>query len=126
MLSFCLNYESVHNSKQQFRGEIMAYTIFIRGIPENPQVIEVRVHIAPGVNTAAPFRIPVGATITSCSEVKPDPANDAFNGQVYKWFNLTFSDGRTGWVRDDLLDLQGDCSAFGYGSYASRTFAFSV
>jgi hypothetical protein len=103
----------------------MAHTIYIRGIPGNTQVKDVRVHVTPGLNTDAPFRIAVGATAT-CTDVKPDPANDNFQGQVYKWFNLTFGDGRTGWVRDDLLDLEGDLTQFGYGTYAARTFAFSA
>src|SRR5205823_14990001 len=103
----------------------MAYTIYVRGIPENPQVKEVRVHTAPGLNTDVPFKAPLNATAT-CTDVQPDPGNDSFNGQVYKWFNLTFGDGRTGWVRSDLLDLQGDCSSFGYGNYDTRTYAFSA
>ncbi len=103
----------------------MAYTIYIRGIPENPQVKEVRVHTTPGLNTDVPFKAPLNATAT-CTDVQSDPGNNSFNGQVYKWFNLTFGDGRTGWVRDDLLDLQGDCSGFGYGNYDTRTYAFSA
>ena len=103
----------------------MAHTVYIRGIPGNAQVTEVRVHVTPGLNTDVPFRIPIGGTAI-CTAVQVDPANDTFQGQTYKWFNLTFPDGRTGWVRDDLLDLQGDCSAFGYGNYDSRTFAFSA
>src|SRR5687768_14522078 len=103
----------------------MAYTVFIRGIPENRQVKDVRVHVAPGVNTAAPFRIAVGSKAT-CAEIRPDPDNSGFQGQVYRWFNLKFGDGREGWVRDDLLDLQGDCSPFGYGTYPSRVFAFTA
>jgi murein DD-endopeptidase MepM/ murein hydrolase activator NlpD len=103
----------------------MAYVVFIRGIPENKQVKDVRVHSAPGVNTDAPFRIKVGAEAT-CREIKPDPDSSAYQGQIYRWFHLTFGDGRDGWVRDDLLDLQGDCSPFGYGTYASRTYAFTA
>jgi murein DD-endopeptidase MepM/ murein hydrolase activator NlpD len=103
----------------------MAYTVFIRGIPENKQVKDVRVHVAPGVNTEVPFRIPIGAKAI-CSAIKPDPDNSGFQGQVYRWFQLKFSDGREGWVRDDLLDLQGDCSPFGYGNYPSRVFAFTA
>jgi Bacterial SH3 domain/Peptidase family M23 len=103
----------------------MAHTVFIRGIPGNAQVVEVRVHVTPGLNTDVPFRVPIGGTAT-CTAVQADPANDAFQGQTYKWLNLTFPDGRTGWVRDDLLDIQGDCTPFGYGNYADRTFAFSA
>src|SRR5258706_667682 len=103
----------------------MAHTVYIRGIPGNAQVTEVRVHVTAGLNTDVPFRIPIGGTAI-CTAVQVDPANDTFQGQTYKWFNLTFPDGRTGWVRDDLLDLQGDFSALGYGNYENRTYAFSA
>ena len=103
----------------------MAHTVYIRGIPGNAQVTEVRVHVTPGLNTDVPFRVPIGGTAT-CTAVQVDPANDAFQGQIYKWFNLTFPDGRMGWVRDDLLDIQGDCTPFGYGNYDARTYAFTA
>lgn len=103
----------------------MAHTVYIRGIPGNTQVTEVRVHVTPGLSTDVPFRVAVGGKAI-CTAVQVDPANDKFQGQTYKWFNLTFPDGRTGWVRDDLLDLEGDCSAFGYGNYTTRIFAFSA
>ncbi|MCC7451207.1 MAG: peptidoglycan DD-metalloendopeptidase family protein [Anaerolineae bacterium] len=104
----------------------MAYTVYIRGIPENKLIKAVNVRSAPGIsNSTVLFQTPIDATAT-CTEVKADPVGDRFQGQVYKWFHLTFSDGRTGWVRDDLLDLQGDCSPFGYGSYDARTFAFTA
>src|SRR5690606_29149586 len=47
-------------------------------------------------------------------------------GKVYQWFQLTFPDGRQGWVRDDLLSLNGDGSEYGYGVLAPNTFAFAV
>ncbi len=103
----------------------MAYTVYIRGIPENKQITEVRVHVTPGLNTPVPFRVPVGQQAT-CTEIKADPGGDNFQGQVYKWFNLTFSDGRQGWIRNDLLDVIGDWTGMGYGKYDNRTFAFSA
>ncbi len=104
----------------------MAYTVYVRGIPENKLIKAVNVRSAPGINNSTVlFQMAIDSTAT-CTEVKADPTGDRFQGQVYKWFNLTFSDGRTGWVRDDLLDIQGDCSPFGYGNYSARTFAFTA
>src|SRR5256885_16971558 len=100
----------------------MPATVYIRGVPNVP---DVRVHVSPGLNPDVPFRIPVGTTST-CDDVKPDPAKDSYQGQTYKWFHLTFPDGRQGWVRDDLLDLQGDFKSLGYSSYDNRTYAFSA
>lgn len=101
----------------------MAHTIFIRGIPDNPNVVDVRVRVAPGLNSEVRFRSPINSTAT-CDQIVPDPQGMAFQGQTYRWFHLVFSDNREGWVRDDFLDIQGDLTEFGYGDYPRRTFAF--
>jgi murein DD-endopeptidase MepM/ murein hydrolase activator NlpD len=103
----------------------MAHTVYIRGIPENKNIKNVAVREAPGVNQKERFRADIGLKAT-CSEVKSDLGNDGFNGQVYKWFFLTFEDGRNGWVRDDLLELEGDLTAIGYAVYTTRTYAFTA
>jgi hypothetical protein len=101
----------------------MAHTIFVRGIPDNPNVVDVRVRVAPGLNSEVRFRAPVNATAI-CDQIVPDPQNMAFQGQTYRWFHLAFPDQREGWVRDDFLDIQGDLTEYGYGDYPRRTFAF--
>jgi hypothetical protein len=101
----------------------MAHTVFIRGIPQLP---DVAARNTPGLQGTTVLFRPAKETQAQCTETKPDPNGDNFNGQVYKWLHLTFADGRSGWVRDDLLDLQGDCTAFGYGVYDVRTWAFTA
>jgi murein DD-endopeptidase MepM/ murein hydrolase activator NlpD len=103
----------------------MAHTIFIRGIPERSDIVDVRVREKPGTSGVTKFRAPVNMT-AQVSEIRLDPANDNFQGQVYRWFFLTFADGQVGWVRDDLLDLQGDLTAFGYPIVPLRGYAFAV
>jgi murein DD-endopeptidase MepM/ murein hydrolase activator NlpD len=103
----------------------MAHTVYIRGIPENKNIKNVAVREAPGLTQKERFRADIGLKAT-CSEVKPDLGNDGFNGQVYKWFFLTFEDGRNGWVRDDLLEVEGDLTAVGYAVYTTRTYAFTA
>jgi murein DD-endopeptidase MepM/ murein hydrolase activator NlpD len=85
----------------------------------------VRVRERPSRNSKELFRM-VTESLGVCSDVKPDADGEASNGQVYKWFLVTFTDGRQGWLRDDLIDLEGDFTAFGYGTYAARTPAFSA
>lgn len=102
----------------------MAFTVFIRGIPEKPDVKDVRVFPTADFDAQALFRIPVNVTAQACDQIVVDPKGKHFQGQVYKWFHLLFSEGRQGWVRDDLLDVQGDLTSFGYRIYSSRTFAF--
>ncbi len=40
---------------------------------------------------------------------------DAQGGDGSNWLRLACANGITGWVRDDLIDIVGDCSAEGYG-----------
>lgn len=99
----------------------MKHTIYMRGIPDWP---DVNIRNQPGLtDTHVLFRAPKGWRAT-CSEVCDDPSGDHFEGQTYRWFFLTFADGQQGWARDDLLDLEGDCTSFGYGFYPVRTYAF--
>ncbi len=100
----------------------MAHSVFIRGVPSMPTV---NVRDQPTTSGALVFTMPINAQAI-CTEVKSDAKNANFQGQIYLWLFLTFSDGRKGWVRNDLLDLQGDCSAFGYGTYTARTYAFTA
>jgi murein DD-endopeptidase MepM/ murein hydrolase activator NlpD len=79
--------------------------------------------MAPGMDGTVRFRAKVNTTATA-DQIAPDNRGAAFMGQVYRWFHLVFPDGRDGWVRDDLLDIQGDFTPFGYGNYPRRTFAF--
>ncbi|MBX3065491.1 MAG: peptidoglycan DD-metalloendopeptidase family protein [Anaerolineae bacterium] len=101
----------------------MAHTVFIRGIPDNPSVIDVRVRLTPGVDGVVLFRSLINTPATA-DEIVLDPQSASIQGQVYRWFHLTFADKRSGWVRDDLLDIQGDLTEFGYSNYPRRTFAF--
>lgn len=95
----------------------------IRGLPNNP---EVNVRSSSGTKHQLVFKIPVGTAGCIVTEVKPDDEQKNLNGKIYQWFNLTFPDGRTGWVRDDLLDIEGDASAFGYGVLAAKRYAFEL
>lgn len=99
------------------------HVVFIRGVVESPAITSVNVRSAPRVASDLLFKILVGSTST-CTEIRPDEDGDNFLGQVYDWFFLTFPDGRQGWVRNDLLDMQGNFAHLGYGNYGVRTFAF--
>ena len=46
---------------------------------------------------------------------QPDEAGEARDGRIFQWLLLTLPDGSRGWVRDDLLVIEGDCRAVGYG-----------
>jgi len=95
----------------------------IRGISS---LSEVNVRASALRTAALLFKKPVGLGSLPIMEVAPDSANEGLNGKTYQWFRLTFLDNTTGWVRDDLIEVQGDLSAFGYGTVAQPANAFML
>lgn len=99
----------------------------IRGRPEYPSITEVNVRSGPGTNFAIAFKGPVGMSGLEILEVQVDAEQTPSDeGKVFQWFKLVFHGGAVGWVRDDLLSIQGDLSAFGYGVLPLDTFAFAL
>jgi hypothetical protein len=103
-----------------------AFVATIRGLPHNSSVTEINTRSGPSTSYDVPFRAVVGAEGLEIVDVKPDDNNAAFQGKVYQWFQLIFPNGRHAWVRDDLLAISGDGSAYGYGLVQTPTFAFTL
>lgn len=100
-------------------------TAIVRGIPHIPSVTEVNVRNGPGTSSEVIFTVPVGMDSLKILDVAADTESKAKDGKVYQWFKLTFHGGAVGYIRDDLLDLTGDCTAQGYKVYNERIFAFT-
>jgi len=98
----------------------------IVGIPHIPMITEVNVRSGPAVSRKPMFRIPVGTRGLRIKEVNTDAEGRNLNGKVYQWFRLTFPDGRTGWVRDDLISIMGDGTELGYPPLMQETLAFNL
>jgi hypothetical protein len=98
----------------------------IRGIPDIPTVVEVNVRSGAGTGQQLLFKVPVGLADLPVLEVQPDVTGAGLNGKVYQWFRLDFPNGQSGWVRDDLLDVVGDCASQGYSHIPDLTFAFTL
>lgn len=98
----------------------------IRGIPHLPTITEVNVRTGPSTTEKLIFRIPVGTSGLNVLNVLPDSKQNQMNGKTYQWFQLRFHGGAVGWVRDDLLDLEGDLRQWGYPVLRERTWAFSL
>ncbi|HYO87343.1 MAG TPA: chitosanase [Candidatus Limnocylindrales bacterium] len=60
-------------------------------------------------------QLPVGTSGLTVTDVMPDEAGEARDGRVFNWLLIALPDGGAGWVRDDLVTLEGDCRAVGYG-----------
>lgn len=100
--------------------------IIVRGIRENPAITEVNVRSGPNTGYALLFKTPVGANSVSVLEVRSDDKNTNFQGKVYQWFRISFANGQEGWVRDDLVDILGDGTNFGYSVIDQPVIAFSL
>jgi hypothetical protein len=100
--------------------------IIVRGIRENPAITEVNVRSGPHTGYALLFKTPVGANSVSVLEVRSDDKNTNFQGKVYQWFRAAFANGQEGWVRDDLIDILGDGTNFGYSIIDQPVIAFSL
>jgi hypothetical protein len=104
-------------------GTLFAY---IRGLPETPSVTVINIRTGPNKNYPILIKAPVGMSNLPVIDVKSDEQGENFQGKVYTWLKIQFPDGQSGWGRDDLLDLFGDGTAFGYGQVPVQTFAFPL
>src|SRR5687768_19641 len=98
----------------------------IVGIPNMPSVTEVNVRPIPGTNQDLVFKVPVGMSGQRIQEVQPDVEGKNLNGKIYQWFKLLFDGGAVGWVRDDLIEVQGDLTPFGYPDLTVATVPFML
>jgi hypothetical protein len=89
-------------------------------------ISHVNVRSGPGTHTQILESIPVSTSGLRVLEVQPDERGASIGGRIYQWLRLELPDGRTGWVRDDLLEIAGDCSVFGYGVLALPTRAANL
>ena len=104
---------------------------FIAHITGNPNIttlasVNVRAQPSTGTGVAVLFQAPIGTNNLPILAVQPDLANNNYNGKVYHWFQLRFSNGQTGWVRDDLMSVIGDGTPFGYPNLAQEAYAFGL
>lgn len=104
----------------------IAFNAHIVGIPHIPSITQINVRTGPALNRKLVFRIDVGTRNLHVSEVTEDAEQRQLNGKTFHWFRLMFPDGRTGWVRDDLISLTGDGTSFGYINILQETLAFNL
>lgn len=100
--------------------------VSIRGIPSIPSITEINVRSGPGTNHSLIFQVPVGMSGLTLLDIQPDAEEKSQNDKLYLWFKLEFHGGAIGWVRDDLLLLQGDARAWGYPDLTQLTWAFEL
>jgi hypothetical protein len=102
------------------------FQVIILGDRDNPTITEVNVRSGPNRSYAALFRAIVGTSGLRVLEVRGDDQNTLFQGRLFQWFRVAFPNSQEGWVRDDLIQISGDGSNFGYGVIAQPTDAAKV
>lgn len=105
-----------------------SFVVHVSGNPHVPSIRLVNVRSGPGtaVGNTVLFQINVGQRDLRVLDVKPDVQNTMLNNKVYQWLQVALADGRSGWVRDDLVEIQGDGRRFGYPLLTSAQYAFNV
>lgn len=83
-------------------------------------IARINVRSGPGTHHAVLSQLDVGLSGLVVQEVRPDERGQSVRSRVYQWFRIMLPDGRSGWVRDDLVDIEGECTPFGYGRLAQR------
>ena len=104
----------------------MTCVVTIRGLPDIPSITEVNVRDGAGTNFNQLFKAPVGMGGLTILDIQPDSEGKQELNKVYQWFQLQFADGKVGWVRDDLLFIEGDCEAWGYPNLSEQRTAFEL
>ncbi len=99
------------------------FLVTVRGIPNNP-VINVRT--GPNTTYTKLLELPVGTANLPVLEVRADDQNTQIQGRLYQWLRCTLPNGQVGWVRDDLVTVQGDGTRFGYPVVTQATLAGSL
>lgn len=95
------------------------------GLPHIPSITEINARSGAGTNNSIMFKVPVGTNNVIILDVQEDGESRNFDGKVYQWFRAQFPQG-TAWVRDDLVEIWGDGTRFGYPILTTPITAFSL
>lgn len=102
------------------------FLVTVSGNRNNPDIKEINVRGGPGTGYESLFKAPVGQANLPVLEVRTDDKGIGFQNKVYQWLRVSFPNGREGWMRDDLVDVIGDGSRFGYVVVLNLIPAFSI
>ncbi|GAB1422627.1 hypothetical protein MASR2M15_28640 [Anaerolineales bacterium] len=98
----------------------------IIGIPHIPSITEVNVRPNASTDREVLFRVLVCKDELKVLDVQEDLHQNQLYGKIYQWFYLQFPNGSSGWVRDDLIEVYGDGSLYGYGRLNTPQVAYNL
>jgi murein DD-endopeptidase MepM/ murein hydrolase activator NlpD len=91
-----------------------------------PGVPTVNVRSGPSTRYNIIYQASIGQSELTVRDVKADEEGIHLEGKVYRWLQMEFPNGRVGWVRDDLVEIWGTCTALGYQAIEQPLLAFSL
>lgn len=83
----------------------------------------INVRSGPGIQNALVMTVASGTAAMRVLDVQPDERGDMSNGFIFQWFKVTLANGGSGWIREDLVEIVGDCTPFGYSRLSTPTRA---
>jgi hypothetical protein len=89
-------------------------------------ISHINLRTGPGTHADVLGSFAVGTAGLLVLDVQPDERGANSGGRVYQWLQLQLPDGRRGWARDDLVEIVGDCSFYGYGTLSLPTRASNL
>lgn len=98
----------------------------VLGIPGHPTITEVNVRAENSITSEKKFSTPIGFGNLKITRVKADREGTQTEGKLHYWFHVDFGGGTTGWMRDDLIQIEGDCAKFGYTDGLAKTRPFDL
>jgi hypothetical protein len=102
------------------------FLVNVVGLPNVPTVREINVRAAPTTTAALIIRLPIGTRGLVVVDAQPDSAGTRMNGKLYQWLKVRLPAGGDGWMRDDLVEVEGDGTPFGYPVLLVPAIAFSL
>jgi|GEM_PF-598699 len=88
---------------------------FLAAIVGIPSLETVNIRSGPSTTYTPPIAsLKKGVRGLKVLDAKPDEKGNASAGRVYQWLKLALPDGKQGWCRDDLIEVEGDGRKLGY------------
>jgi len=106
----------------------MSSTVTIVGLIYDSPVTQFPVRTGPGTSfSKGDFTVAKGTSNVKILDIDADVNETQSDfGRVYNWFYLEFPDGKTAWMRDHVIGLQGDYSMWGFGKVSELKHAYLI
>jgi hypothetical protein len=88
---------------------------------------DVNIRSQPRIGNNLIFKVSSGISGLRVLDARPD-ADEAQDeqGRIHQWLQIDFGAGRIGWVRAEMVDIEGNCESYGYGHITAPTPAHNL